>query len=89
MLWEEMRGKEHQVDTAYVQERVILRREVRPGSCMAEGFSCHPTMVKETSADLAPPTLSPTSELSPTRISAGLAPFAGGKTAAAGHGKRE
>ncbi|NWV91270.1 SPAG5 protein, partial [Machaerirhynchus nigripectus] len=28
VLWEEMRGKEHQVDTAYVQERVILRREV-------------------------------------------------------------
>ncbi|NWT26289.1 SPAG5 protein, partial [Cardinalis cardinalis] len=27
-LWEEMRGKEHQVDTAYVQERVMLRREV-------------------------------------------------------------
>ncbi|NWH86397.1 SPAG5 protein, partial [Aegithalos caudatus] len=28
VLWEEMRGKEHQVDTAYVQERVMLRREV-------------------------------------------------------------
>uniref|UniRef100_A0A8C5NMC3 Sperm-associated antigen 5 n=1 Tax=Junco hyemalis TaxID=40217 RepID=A0A8C5NMC3_JUNHY len=28
VLWEEMRGKEHQVDTAYVQERVVLRREV-------------------------------------------------------------
>lgn len=35
MLWEEMRNKEHQVDTAYVQERVMLRREVRPGSCRA------------------------------------------------------
>ncbi|XP_038014178.1 sperm-associated antigen 5 [Motacilla alba alba] len=28
VLWEEMRDKEHQVDTAYVQERVMLRREV-------------------------------------------------------------
>ncbi|XP_074413102.1 sperm-associated antigen 5 [Zonotrichia albicollis] len=28
VLWEEMRGKEHQVDTAYVQERVMLRLEV-------------------------------------------------------------
>ncbi|XP_054143414.1 sperm-associated antigen 5 [Melozone crissalis] len=28
VLWEEMRGKEHQVDTAYVQERVVLRLEV-------------------------------------------------------------
>ncbi|KAF4791106.1 sperm associated antigen 5 [Turdus rufiventris] len=28
VLWEEMRNKEHQVDTAYVQERVMLRREV-------------------------------------------------------------
>ncbi|NXH94981.1 SPAG5 protein, partial [Pachycephala philippinensis] len=28
VLWEEMRGKEHQVDTAYVQERVMLQREV-------------------------------------------------------------
>ncbi|NXI33240.1 SPAG5 protein, partial [Sterrhoptilus dennistouni] len=28
VLWEEMRGKEHQVDTAYIQERVMLRREV-------------------------------------------------------------
>ncbi|XP_059343227.1 sperm-associated antigen 5 [Ammospiza nelsoni] len=28
VLWEEMRGKEHKVDTAYVQERVMLRREV-------------------------------------------------------------
>uniref|UniRef100_A0A8C9MVJ5 Sperm associated antigen 5 n=1 Tax=Serinus canaria TaxID=9135 RepID=A0A8C9MVJ5_SERCA len=28
VLWEEMRGKEHQGDTAYVQERVMLRREV-------------------------------------------------------------
>ncbi|NWT15990.1 SPAG5 protein, partial [Vireo altiloquus] len=28
VLWEEMRGKEHQVDTAYVQERIMLRREV-------------------------------------------------------------
>lgn len=78
MLWEEMRGKEHQVDTAYVQERVMLRREVRPGSCRAEGSSCHPTMDKETSSYLAPHTLLPTPELFPTGISAGLAPFAGG-----------
>ncbi|XP_056362856.1 sperm-associated antigen 5 [Oenanthe melanoleuca] len=28
VLWEEMRDKEHQVDTAYVQERVMLRQEV-------------------------------------------------------------
>ncbi|XP_039576447.1 sperm-associated antigen 5 [Passer montanus] len=28
VLWEEMRGKEDQVDTAYIQERVMLRREV-------------------------------------------------------------
>ncbi|XP_014731885.1 PREDICTED: sperm-associated antigen 5 [Sturnus vulgaris] len=28
VLWEEMRDKEHQVDTAYVQERVVLRQEV-------------------------------------------------------------
>ncbi|XP_057893744.1 sperm-associated antigen 5 [Melospiza georgiana] len=28
VLWEEMRGKEHKGDTAYVQERVMLRREV-------------------------------------------------------------
>ncbi|NWZ40262.1 SPAG5 protein, partial [Brachypodius atriceps] len=28
VLWEEVRGKEHQVDTTYVQERVMLRREV-------------------------------------------------------------
>ncbi|NXD41469.1 SPAG5 protein, partial [Copsychus sechellarum] len=28
VLWEEMRDKEHQVDTAYIQERVILRQEV-------------------------------------------------------------
>ncbi|NWH39801.1 SPAG5 protein, partial [Chloropsis hardwickii] len=28
VLWEEVRGKEHQVDTAHVQERVMLRREV-------------------------------------------------------------
>ncbi|NXQ24228.1 SPAG5 protein, partial [Alaudala cheleensis] len=28
VLWEEMRGKEHQVDTAYIQERVMLRQEV-------------------------------------------------------------
>ncbi|NXH25747.1 SPAG5 protein, partial [Myiagra hebetior] len=28
VLWEEMRGKEHQVDTGYIQERVMLRREV-------------------------------------------------------------
>ncbi|NWV81085.1 SPAG5 protein, partial [Dasyornis broadbenti] len=28
VLWEEMRGKEHQVDTTYVQERVMLRWEV-------------------------------------------------------------
>ncbi|KFP86759.1 Sperm-associated antigen 5, partial [Apaloderma vittatum] len=28
VLWEEMRGKEPKVDTAYVQERVLLRQEV-------------------------------------------------------------
>ncbi|NXB88401.1 SPAG5 protein, partial [Vidua chalybeata] len=28
VLWEEVRGKEHQVDTAKLQERVMLRREV-------------------------------------------------------------
>ncbi|NXQ56416.1 SPAG5 protein, partial [Anthoscopus minutus] len=28
VLWEEMRGKEHQMDTTSVQERVMLRREV-------------------------------------------------------------
>ncbi|XP_062363064.1 sperm-associated antigen 5 [Cinclus cinclus] len=28
VLWEEMRAKEHQVDTTYIQERVMLRREV-------------------------------------------------------------
>ncbi|NXU35925.1 SPAG5 protein, partial [Drymodes brunneopygia] len=28
VLWEELRGKEHQGDTAYVQERVMLRREL-------------------------------------------------------------
>ncbi|NXN84442.1 SPAG5 protein, partial [Bombycilla garrulus] len=28
VLWEEMRAKEHQGDTAYIQERVMLRREV-------------------------------------------------------------
>lgn len=76
MLWEEVRGKEHQVDTTYVQERVMLRREVRPGSCGAEGCSCHPTMDKEISS--APHTLPHTPELSPTGILAGLAPFAGG-----------
>lgn len=33
VLWEEMRGQEPKVDTAYVQERVLLRQEVRPGGC--------------------------------------------------------
>ncbi|NWI96284.1 SPAG5 protein, partial [Pitta sordida] len=28
VLWEEMRGKEPKVPTAYVQERVLLRQEV-------------------------------------------------------------
>ncbi|NXP37639.1 SPAG5 protein, partial [Leiothrix lutea] len=28
VLWEEVRGKEDQVDTTYIQERVMLRREV-------------------------------------------------------------
>ncbi|KAM6373212.1 sperm-associated antigen 5 [Pluvialis apricaria] len=28
VLWEEMRGQEHKVDTTYVQERVLLRQEV-------------------------------------------------------------
>ncbi|NWS85524.1 SPAG5 protein, partial [Toxostoma redivivum] len=28
VLWEEMRNKEHKVDTAYIQERVVLRQEV-------------------------------------------------------------
>ncbi|NXR78471.1 SPAG5 protein, partial [Pycnonotus jocosus] len=28
VLWEEVRGKEHQVDTTSIQERVMLRREV-------------------------------------------------------------
>ncbi|KFP51945.1 Sperm-associated antigen 5, partial [Cathartes aura] len=28
VLWEEMRGQEPKVDTAYVQERVLLRQEV-------------------------------------------------------------
>ncbi|NXE87307.1 SPAG5 protein, partial [Menura novaehollandiae] len=28
VLWEEMRGKEPKVDTAHVQERVLLRQEV-------------------------------------------------------------
>ncbi|NXF13972.1 SPAG5 protein, partial [Smithornis capensis] len=28
VLWEEMQGKEPKVDTAYVQERVLLRHEV-------------------------------------------------------------
>ncbi|NXJ73379.1 SPAG5 protein, partial [Trogon melanurus] len=28
VLWEEMRGKEPKVDTAYVQERVLLQQEV-------------------------------------------------------------
>ncbi|NWV13903.1 SPAG5 protein, partial [Ptilonorhynchus violaceus] len=28
VLWEEMRGKEPKVDTAYVQERVLLRQEM-------------------------------------------------------------
>ncbi|NXR85459.1 SPAG5 protein, partial [Hypocryptadius cinnamomeus] len=28
VLWEEVRGKDHQVDTTNVQERVMLRREV-------------------------------------------------------------
>ncbi|NWY65225.1 SPAG5 protein, partial [Erithacus rubecula] len=28
VLWEEMRDKEHQVDTAHIQERVMLRQEV-------------------------------------------------------------
>lgn len=78
MLWEEVRGKKDQVDTTYIQERVMLRREVRPGSCRAEGCSCHPTTDKEISSDLAPHTLPPTPELSPPGISAGLAPFVGG-----------
>lgn len=78
MLWEEMRNKEHQVDTAYVQERVMLRREVRLGSCRAEGSSCNSAMDKETSSDLPPHTPPLIPELSPTEISAGLAPFAGG-----------
>lgn len=30
MLWEEMRGQEPKVDAVYVQERVLLRQEVRP-----------------------------------------------------------
>lgn len=29
VLWEEMRGQEHKVDAVYVQERVLLRQEVR------------------------------------------------------------
>lgn len=33
MLWEEMRGQEPKVDAAYVQERVLLRQEVRLGAC--------------------------------------------------------
>lgn len=33
MLWEEMRGQEPKVDAVYVQERVLLRQEVRPGGC--------------------------------------------------------
>ncbi|NXL38639.1 SPAG5 protein, partial [Glaucidium brasilianum] len=28
VLWEEMRGQEPKVDTAYIQERVLLRQEV-------------------------------------------------------------
>ncbi|XP_064892975.1 sperm-associated antigen 5 isoform X2 [Columba livia] len=28
VLWEEMRGQEHKVDTVYIQERVLLRQEV-------------------------------------------------------------
>lgn len=78
MLWEEVKGKEHQEKPVNIQERVLLRQQVRLGSRRAEGSSCHPTMDKETSSDLAPHTLSPTSELSSTGISAGLAPFAGG-----------
>lgn len=65
------------MDNAYVQEQVMLRREVRPGSCRAEGCSCHSTRDKETSSDLAPHTLPHTPELSPTEVSAELAPFAG------------
>lgn len=33
VLWEEMRGQEPKVDAVYVQERVLLRQEVRPGGC--------------------------------------------------------
>ncbi|NWI82772.1 SPAG5 protein, partial [Dryoscopus gambensis] len=28
VLWEELRGKEHQVDTTSIQERLMLQREV-------------------------------------------------------------
>lgn len=31
VLWEEMRGQEPKVDATYVQERVLLRQEVRQG----------------------------------------------------------
>lgn len=33
VLWEEMRKQEPKVDTAYVQERVLLRQEVRLEGC--------------------------------------------------------
>ena len=44
VLWEEMRGQEPKVDAAYVQERVLLRQEVRLGGCQGCGLLVSPLL---------------------------------------------